>query len=42
MISGSIVALITPMTPTGDIDWRGLDDLVEWHVAEGTHGIVAR
>lgn len=41
MISGSIVALITPMTPTGDVDWRALDDLVEWHVAEGTHGIVA-
>ena len=40
MISGSIVALITPMTPTGDIDWRGLDDLVEWHVAEGTHSIL--
>jgi 4-hydroxy-tetrahydrodipicolinate synthase len=41
MIAGSIVALITPMTPTGDVDWRALDELVEWHVTEGTHGIVA-
>lgn len=41
MISGSIVALVTPMTPAGDVDWRALDELVEWHVAEGTNGIVA-
>jgi 4-hydroxy-tetrahydrodipicolinate synthase len=41
MIAGSIVAMVTPMTATGDIDWPALDKLVEWHIAEGTHSIVA-
>ncbi len=41
MIAGSIVALITPMTATGDVDWPALEQLVEWHIAEGTDGIVA-
>jgi 4-hydroxy-tetrahydrodipicolinate synthase len=38
-ISGSIVALVTPMTPAGAIDWSALDALLEWHIAEGTHAI---
>ena len=41
MITGSMVALVTPMTATGDVDWAALDALVEWHIAEGTHAIVA-
>jgi 4-hydroxy-tetrahydrodipicolinate synthase len=41
MISGSIVALVTPMLEGGDIDWARLHELVEWHIAEGTNGIVA-
>ncbi|MCZ6888224.1 MAG: 4-hydroxy-tetrahydrodipicolinate synthase [Gammaproteobacteria bacterium] len=40
MFSGSIVALITPMTATGEIDWAALESLIEWHVQSGTHGIV--
>lgn len=40
MLQGSIVALVTPMTPGGDVDWSTLESLVEWHIAEGTHGIV--
>jgi 4-hydroxy-tetrahydrodipicolinate synthase len=40
MISGSIVALVTPMHADGEIDWAGLSSLVEWHIAEGTNGIV--
>jgi len=40
MFTGSIVALVTPMKPDGAIDWPALDRLIEWHVAEGTHGIV--
>ena len=40
MLTGSIVALVTPMTEVGDVDWRALDDLIEWHVESGTHGIV--
>ena len=41
MITGSLVALVTPMHANGEIDWSALKSLVEWHVAEGTHGIVA-
>lgn len=39
-LSGSLVALITPMHPDGAIDWPALERLIEWHAAEGTHGIV--
>ena len=41
MITGSMVALVTPMTPSGDIDWPGLKTLVDFHLQEGTHAIVA-
>lgn len=40
MFSGSIVALVTPMTASGHVDWRALDRLIDWHVESGTHGIV--
>ena len=40
MIEGSIVALVTPMQPDGEIDWARLDELVAWHIAEGTDAIV--
>ncbi|WP_417553851.1 dihydrodipicolinate synthase family protein [Marinomonas fungiae] len=39
MITGSLVALITPMKSDGSIDKQKLDELVEYHVAAGTHGI---
>ncbi|NVK74231.1 MAG: 4-hydroxy-tetrahydrodipicolinate synthase [Oceanospirillaceae bacterium] len=41
MITGSLVALITPMSPDGAVDTKKLDDLIEFHINEGTHGIVA-
>jgi 4-hydroxy-tetrahydrodipicolinate synthase len=41
MIKGSIVAIVTPMTPAGEVDFDALAALVEWHVAEGTDAIVA-
>lgn len=40
MLRGSIVALVTPMTPSGDVDWQALDRLLAWHLEQGTHGIV--
>jgi 4-hydroxy-tetrahydrodipicolinate synthase len=40
MFTGSIVALVTPMKADGAVDWAALDRLIEWHIAEGTHGIV--
>lgn len=41
MITGSIVALVTPMHANGDIDWVSLENLIEWHVESGTNAIVA-
>ena len=40
MLSGSIVALVTPMTPSGAVDWEALDALIAWHLDSGTNGIV--
>ncbi|MEQ8798684.1 MAG: 4-hydroxy-tetrahydrodipicolinate synthase [Salinisphaeraceae bacterium] len=40
-LGGSMVALVTPMHADGTVDWDSLGDLVEWHIAEGTDGIVA-
>jgi 4-hydroxy-tetrahydrodipicolinate synthase len=40
MFHGSIPALVTPFRD-GAVDEKALVELVEWHVAEGSHGIVA-
>ncbi|HUP98581.1 MAG TPA: 4-hydroxy-tetrahydrodipicolinate synthase [Usitatibacter sp.] len=40
MLSGSIVAIVTPMEADGALDLPRLKALVDWHVAEGTDGIV--
>ena len=41
MIEGSIVALVTPMTRDGSVDYPNLTALVEWHIQSGTNAIVA-
>ncbi len=41
MITGSIVALATPMLDDGALDWPALERLVEFHVAGQTDAIVA-
>lgn len=41
MFHGSMVALVTPMHADGVVDDAALRDLVEWHIAEGTHALVA-
>ena len=40
MIQGSIVAIVTPMRAVGSLDYPRLKSLVDFHVAEGTDGIV--
>lgn len=40
-IQGSIVAIVTPMLKDGDVDWKGLEKLVEWHIEQGTNSFVA-
>ena len=41
MIRGSIVALVTPFNVSGGVDYGALEKLIEFHVTEGTHAIVA-
>ena len=40
-LQGSFVALVTPMSPGGGIDFHALEALIEWHVESGTNGIVS-
>ena len=40
MLNGSFVAIATPMSAGGALDLAGLRSLIDWHVAEGTSGIV--
>ncbi|MGB9716125.1 MAG: 4-hydroxy-tetrahydrodipicolinate synthase [Thermodesulfovibrionales bacterium] len=39
MFKGSIVAIVTPFKK-GKVDEKALGDLIEWHISQGTHGIV--
>ena len=39
--SGSYVALVTPFHADGSVNFEKLRELVEWHVQQGTDGIVA-
>jgi len=41
MITGSIVALVTPMHADGSIDWEALERLLDLHLAAGTAAIGA-
>ncbi len=41
MFQGSMVALVTPMTPSGDVDKAALEALVAFHIENGTDAIVA-
>ena len=40
MFSGSLVAIVTPMTADGALDWPAWDRLLDFHVREGSDGIV--
>ena len=40
MITGSLVAIVTPMLEDGALDLDSFKRLIDWHVAEGTDGIV--
>lgn len=41
MIQGSMVALVTPMYADNSLDWDSLHKLVDWHLEQGTHALVA-
>ncbi len=40
MFSGSMVAIVTPMTADGGLDWPAWDRLLDFHMAEGTDAVV--
>jgi len=40
MITGSLVAIVTPMREDGSLDLAAFRGLIDWHIAEGTDGIV--
>lgn len=40
MITGSIVAVVTPMHADGSIDYPALKKLIDFHAAEGSDGLV--
>ncbi|MEP4484085.1 MAG: 4-hydroxy-tetrahydrodipicolinate synthase [Halioglobus sp.] len=41
MITGSIVALVTPMHTDGSVDWEALERLLDMHIVAGTSAIGA-
>ena len=41
VLHGSFVAIVTPFKKNGEIDHAALENLIDWHVAEGTNGIVS-
>jgi 4-hydroxy-tetrahydrodipicolinate synthase len=40
MLKGSLVAIVSPMHEDGSLDLEAFRRLIDWHIAEGTDGIV--
>ncbi len=40
MLTGSVVAIVTPMHDDGSLDLDAFRKLIDWHIGEGTDGIV--
>jgi 4-hydroxy-tetrahydrodipicolinate synthase len=40
-LKGSLVALVTPLSESGEVDYPALQNLLDWHVEQGTNGIVS-
>ena len=40
-LQGSLVALVTPLSENGEVDYAALQKLLDWHLNEGTDGIVS-
>jgi 4-hydroxy-tetrahydrodipicolinate synthase len=41
VLKGSLVALVTPFHESGEVDYDSLESLIQWHIDEGTNGIVS-
>ncbi len=40
-LQGSLVAIVTPLNKSGEVDYASLENLLNWHIEEGTDGIVS-
>jgi len=40
MFRGSIVALVTPMSESGEVDYAAFESLLDWHLDQGSDGVV--
>ena len=40
-LQGSLVALVTPLNNSGGVDYESLKNLIDWHIEQGTDGIVS-
>lgn len=40
-LQGSLVAIVTPLYKSGEVDYASLENLLNWHIHEGTDGIVS-
>jgi len=40
-LQGSLVALVTPLDQSGQVDFASLKNLIDWHITQGTNGIVS-
>ncbi len=40
MLRGSLVAIVSPMHEDGSLDLEAFGRLIDWHIAEGTDGVV--
>ena len=40
-LQGSLVAIVTPLNKSGEVDYASLENLLNWHIHEGTDGIVS-
>lgn len=41
LFTGSGVAMVTPMLPDGTINYEKLEELVDWHIQQGTDAIIS-
>jgi 4-hydroxy-tetrahydrodipicolinate synthase len=40
-LQGSLVAIVTPLNKSGEVDYASLENLLSWHIDQGTDGIVS-
>ena len=39
-LKGSLVALVTPMEESGEVDYESLEKLIDWHINQPQHNVL--